>query len=176
MSFMDFEFSILDGLQGIHNPVLDKIMIGLTGLGEYGILWIAIALVLLLWKKHRKAGVILAVALILDLVLANLMLKPLIGRDRPCWLNDTINMLVAIPKDYSFPSGHTMASFASAAALFSYRKSWGIAAGLVGIGISFSRLYLYVHWPTDVAGGALLGLLCGIIASIMVKRFMRKES
>lgn len=120
---MEWEFAILDMLQNIQNPVLTKIMAFITMLGEAGWFWIVLGIVLLCTKKYRKCGVAVLFALILDLILANIILKPLVARPRPCWIREDIELLVRVPKDYSFPSGHTMASFASVEHCCLQRKS-----------------------------------------------------
>ena len=115
---MGMEIQILDWLQKLHTPVLDKIMCLITRLGDAGILWILLAAVLLLIPKTRKSGLILAGALVVDALLCNLILKPLVARIRPYDVNTAVQLLVSKPVDYSFPSGHTAASFASVVALF----------------------------------------------------------
>ena len=120
------EIQILDWLQKLHTPVLDKIMCLITRLGDAGILWILLAAVLLLIPKTRKSGFILAGALVVDALLCNVILKPLVARIRPYDVNTAVQLLVSKPVDYSFPSGHTAASFASVVALFmaGERKLW----------------------------------------------------
>ena len=158
------EFAILDSLQKIHTPMLDTIMTSVTKLGNSGIIWILTGIVLLCIPKYRKGGVLVMLALILNLILGNLILKNLIVRERPCWIKDGIELLIAVPRDYSFPSGHTMSGFAAATAIWFTEKRLGIAAFLLAALIGFSRLYLYVHFPTDVLAGAVLGILVGIAA------------
>ena len=104
---MEWEFTILDMLQNIQNPVLTKIMAFITMLGEAGWFWIVLGIVLLCTKKYRKCGVAVLFALILDLILANIILKPLVARPRPCWIREEIELLVRVPKDYSFPVSYT---------------------------------------------------------------------
>ena len=99
------DFSILYVLQHLHNAVLDRVMVGITSLGNAGWIWIALTAVFLILPKYRKCGVRMAIALILDLILCNLVLKPLAARPRPCWIDEQVKLLVAAPKDYSFPSG-----------------------------------------------------------------------
>lgn len=161
---MAFEFSILNALQKIHTPVLDKIMVFFTTLGGIGIIWIVLILFLLINKRTRKMGFLVMVALILEAVLCSGVLKFLFHRTRPCDINTSVHLLVRRPKDYSFPSGHTGAAFAVISGLIAAgdHKYWKIMLP-IGIIIAFSRLYLYVHFPTDVLGGLVLGILCGIL-------------
>lgn len=123
---MGFEFQILDKLQTIHTPLLDRFMVAITKLGDAGIVWIILTVILLLIPKTRKSGVYMAVALIADLIICNVILKPIVARIRPYSINQTVQLLVTPLKDYSFPSGHTAASFASVSALyFAGRKENG---------------------------------------------------
>lgn len=142
------EIEILSMLQKIRTPLLDIFMSNITKLGNAGIVWILLTIVLLLIPKTRKSGLILASALIVDLILCNGILKPLIARIRPFDVNSAIQLIVAKPHDYSFPSGHTAASFTAVMALYlaGEKKLWKIALVLAVL-IAFSRLYLYVHYP-----------------------------
>ena len=120
------EIQILNWLQSLHTPILDKIMQLITHLGDMGIIWIILTIVMLLIPKTRKSGVIMAAALIVDVILCNVILKNLIARVRPYDVNTAVQVLVAKPKDFSFPSGHTAASFASVTALYlaGEKKLW----------------------------------------------------
>ncbi len=95
------------------------------------------------------------------LIIGNLILKNLVARERPCWIDSDILMLISIPEDYSFPSGHTLASTISAVILMQEDKKLGIPAVILAVLIAFSRMYLFVHFPTDILGGLLLGLVIG---------------
>ena len=165
------ELRFLDFLQTIHTPLLDKILAFITSLGNAGIIWIMLAVVLLILPKTRKAGIIVAAALLMDLILCNLILKNLVARVRPYDVNTAIAILIKKPLDFSFPSGHTAASFAAMTALFlaKMKKAW-IAALVLAVLIAFSRLYFYVHYPTDVLGGAVVGILSGIIGYAIVEK------
>lgn len=123
------EIEILSMLQKIRTPLLDIFMSNITKLGNAGIVWILLTIVLLLIPKTRKSGLILAAALIVDLILCNGILKPLIARIRPFDVNSAIQLIVAKPHDYSFPSGHTAASFTAVMALYlaGEKKLWKIA-------------------------------------------------
>ena len=169
--FMVWEFEILDFLQSVHSPVLTSLMSFVTFLGEAGWLWILLGILLLCMKKYRPAGNAVLAALVLDFVAANLLLKPLVARSRPCWINESVEMLVRVPEDYSFPSGHTMASFAAAGALlFMGQKKIGICAVLLAVLMGISRMYFYVHSPTDVLAGAVLGVACGRLGAALAKK------
>ena len=151
--------------------------VAITKLGDAGIVWIILTVILLLIPKTRKSGVYMAVALIADLIICNVILKPIVARIRPYSINQTVQLLVTPLKDYSFPSGHTAASFASVSALyFAGRKRMAAGALIVSVLIAFSRMYLYVHYPTDVLGGLIIGLLCGWIADMIIQKVMEKRS
>lgn len=163
--YFQWEFDWLNAIQTWRTPVLDKVMVVISSLGNAGIVWIVICVVFLLLKKYRKDGVLMLSSLLLDLVICNFILKGMVARQRPCWLNETVELLVESPVDYSFPSGHTMASFAVAPIIYHMNKKWGIAAYILSALIGFSRMYLYVHFPTDVLGGVIFGL--GIAAFVL---------
>ena len=166
---MGWEFTILDALQQIHTPLLDKILVFITSLGNAGWFWIVLGLVLLCVKRYRKYGVLVLGALIFSALFGNIILKPLVARQRPCWINETVELLIRVPRDYSFPSGHTQASFAAATALFTENKKAGICAYVLAALIAFSRLYLSVHYPTDILAGALLGLFSALAACWLLR-------
>ena len=161
---MNIELSILDWIQTLHTPLLDKIMVFITRLGDAGIIWIVLSIVLLLIPKTRKSGAVMVAALVVDVVLCNIVLKNLVARTRPYDVNTGVHLLVAKLHDYSFPSGHTAASFASVTALYlaGEKKLWKFALVLACL-IAISRLYLYVHYPTDVLGGILFGVISGYL-------------
>ena len=167
---MNIELKILDWFQTLHTPVLDKFMTSVTKLGNAGIFWIILTVLFLLIPKMRKTGVVMAAALIIDLLLCNVLLKNLVARTRPYDVNTGIQLLVAKLRDYSFPSGHTAASFASAAVLYfaGEKKLWKPALVLACL-IAVSRLYLYVHYPTDVLGGVVIGIIAGYLGYRLVK-------
>ena len=156
------DFGILYALKTFHNGVLDKIMIGITYLGEKGLFWIALSLILMIFKKTRKCGIFMLVSMMIGVVLGNGILKNVVRRERPCWLDQNIQLLIANPKDFSFPSGHTLASFEAAVTIFLFDKKWGIVALITAVLIGISRLYLFVHFPTDVLAGAVLGTVIAL--------------
>lgn len=165
---MSIEFSILDFLQTLHTPLLDKIMILFTHLGDQGFIWVCLTLVLLLIPKTRKIGVILLISLILDTLVCNVLLKNIFMRPRPCTINPDVSLLISKPQDYSFPSGHTAASFTIVSVLWLLKqKKLFIISLIVACLIAFSRMYLYVHFPSDIIGGIFVGVLCGFISYLI---------
>ncbi len=165
------ELQILDALQKIHTPVIDTLMCGITRLGDAGMIWILLCVVLLLMPKTRKSGIILLAGLLADLLICNVILKPVVQRIRPFDVMTEIELLVKRPLDYSFPSGHTAASFTSVMALYlaGEKKLWKLAL-MLAVLIAFSRLYLYVHYPTDVLGGVVIGVISGALGYWLVKK------
>lgn len=172
------EFWILHGIQQLHTPVLDEIMKAVTFLGNHGWFWCSLAFLLLFVKKTRRTGVIMLLAMAMGSIAGLVILKPLVGRLRPCWLDSSVALLIENPRDFSFPSGHTMASFAAALPLFWEGRREkipfiGPAALVLAALIAFSRLYLFVHFPTDVLGGLALGAGSAWAAEKMMGRFCK---
>lgn len=167
---MGIEISILDMIQGIRTPIGDAVMCFITRLGDVGMIWIVLAVILLAIPKTRKTGVVVAAALCIDLILCNGILKNLFARTRPYDVNTGVKLLITKPADFSFPSGHTAASFATVAALYfsGARRLWKPVLILACL-IAFSRLYLYVHYPTDVLGGIVIGIAAGYMGNAVVK-------
>lgn len=172
---MPFEFQFLDWLQTLHTPVMNVISIFFDTAGAHGEIWIVMAAVLLCFRRTRKAGIAAALALILYLLVGNLMLKPFFARPRPCDLR-TVEMLVPRPHGHSFPSGHTASAFAAAFALWLEHKNLGIPALVLAAFIGFTRLYLYVHFPTDVLGGLILGCALGAAGAYLANYLAKKSS
>ena len=151
---------------------LDPVLTVYTKLGNAGLLWIVLSLVMLCFPKTRRAGFVSLVAMLLGLLCTNVVLKHLVGRTRPWLVVEGLVPLVAEPDPNSFPSGHTCAAFAAASAWWrtlpwSWRKIAAVAMAAV---MAFSRLYVGVHFPTDVVAGMAVGLLCGWMAWLLWKR------
>lgn len=170
------ELEILNLIQTIHTPFLDKLMVFITSLGNSGMIWILLALVLVLIPRTRKCGCIVAAALVIDLILCNGILKNAVARVRPCDVNDAVTLLIPRPADYSFPSGHTAAGFAAVMALYlgQQKKLFGVSLVLALV-IAFSRMYLYVHYPTDILGGIAVGVLAGWLGYLVIKWIERRK-
>ncbi|MBP3677334.1 MAG: phosphatase PAP2 family protein [Agathobacter sp.] len=159
---MDWEFSLLYALQELHNPVLDAIMLFITSLGDDGWFWIAIGVVCLVFKKHRKMGIQLLLSMLCTFILGNLIIKNLVARPRPCDIDATVTLLLSRPHGHSFPSGHSINSMVAAVALYLNNRKIGIPAMIIATLIGFSRLYLFVHFPTDVLGGFVIAAFVAI--------------
>ncbi len=163
-SFSEVKMAILDLIQTyLVHPALTDIMKFFTDIGEGGLIWLLFAVLLLARKETRRYGLVLAVALLLSLLFCNILLKNLVARPRPFTVQE-IDLLIAAPGGYSFPSGHTSASFAGATVIWFWRRKWGGAAFVLAALIGFSRLYFYVHYPSDVLGGIFLGIGLGFLA------------
>ena len=154
------DFSILDFIKNIFGcDFLDAVMSKITYLGNGGLIWIVVALCFLCFPKYRKCGFVLLITLATGAILGNIILKPLIARPRPCHLNTEIMLLIKAPSDFSFPSGHTLSSVSAAVIIAYINKKFGYFAIPVAFLIAFSRLYLYVHFPSDIIAGAVIGFL-----------------
>ncbi len=166
--------AILDFLQTyLRCDFLDALIPRITALGNGGAIWIFIAAAFLIFPKYRKQGICILVGLLVGLLLGNLMLKPLVARSRPNWDNPTFLLLIQNPTDFSFPSGHTLSSFIAAFVMFMHNKKVGGIAILGACLIAFSRLYLYVHYPSDILGAILLSVPISIL---VYKLFYRKRT
>lgn len=157
------ELTILHFIQSLRSESFDSAMLFVSSLGNYGAIWIALAAAFLIAPGLKRSGLAVSAALLIDFVIVNLILKPWVGRKRPCDLTVPEDMLLACLTDHSFPSGHTAAAFAAAVALFACHRKAGTIALFLAFLMGFSRLYLFVHYPTDVLAGALLGVLFGLI-------------
>ena len=167
--FVNAELSVLRFLDSIHNPVTDRFFVFVTHLGDKGLLWIIIGIVFCVLKKYRRIGITMLLALLMMLVIGNLTLKPIIARIRPYEHMGEIQLLIQRPTDFSFPSGHTFSSFAAACSVMFYDKKMGICAIILAILIAFSRLYLCVHFPTDVLCGLIMGIGTAYLSRFIVE-------
>lgn len=170
-----FELSVLDKIQELFAcPFMDKAMPIVSDFGEKGIFFIVIAIIFMIFKKTRKTGLSMGLALIMGLIIGNYILKILVARERPFMLNPEFNLIVERLKDYSFPSGHAIACFECATVLMIRDKRFGIPALVLAVLVGFSRMYLYMHFPTDVLGGALIGVGVGFLSCFIVDKIYNK--
>lgn len=166
---LNFDGDILIFIQEhIRNAICDPIFQGITHLGDAGIFWILLTVLLLCFKKNRKAGIYSACALLGSLIVNNLILKNLVNRTRPYEVVEGLKCLVGPAHDASFPSGHTGASFASAVAMCrQIPKKSAVLLILLAALIAFSRLYIGIHYPTDVLGGLVTGIGIGVLVNVI---------
>lgn len=167
---MNLDGNLLLFLQeNVRNPVLTPVLKLVTALGNGGAVWIALAVLLLCIPKTRKAGCMVVVALLGTLLVNNMILKNLIARTRPYEVIEGLTYMVRKPVDYSFPSGHAGCSFAAACVMFRrLPRQYGVPALILAILISLSRLYVGVHYPSDVLFGMLSGILISYGAETIV--------
>ena len=175
-----FDLPVLDWIAAnLWCPVLDAVMPVITLLGDAGIFWIAIAVLFIFTRKYRKTGIGMMFALMMGLLVCNIWLKPTIARIRPYdfqmeYFLKEIPLLVGGMHDFSFPSGHTIASFEAGVVILLNSKKLGIPAMILACLIAFSRLYLYVHYPTDVIASILLGTAFAFLGNWLAQKVMEK--
>ncbi len=164
---------VIEFLQdNFQSDFLDRIMPRISSMANIGIIWILIACIMLISNKYKETGKILIKALLVSTFVCNLILKPFIGRDRPFEANDDVEARIKEPTDSSFPSGHTMASFVAAMVIFCASPVLGIMAFILAFMIGLSRLYLLVHYPSDVFLGSVFG---AVIGAFSVFKFGSKD-
>ncbi len=172
----NIDFSILDFIYTHFScELLDFLMPRITSLGNAGVIWILASLVLVCTKKYRMNGVIMLISLSVGALVGNIILKPLIARPRPCWINETISLLINIPRDYSFPSGHTLSSVIGAVSFTVANRKFGLIAIPLAALIAFSRLYLYLHFPSDILAGMVLGIVIAYTLWKMLNPLLIKQ-
>ena len=175
-AFTAFDCAVFQLVEKLWNPVLDAIMVFITHLGDDGIFWLVLAAILLIFKKTRKLGVLLLLGLGFASVINNLVLKQIFERPRPFdfdgWPADFVfpNPLIEKPHSFSFPSGHTSSSLGAATPLLiKANKKLGIPVFILAVLVGFSRVYVHVHYPTDVIVGMIVGIIGGILAVVAFK-------
>lgn len=167
-----FDTVVIEFIQNnLHNSSMDKIMIFITKLADKGFIWILIGLGLLINRKYRKVGFMVLGAVMLGAIIGEGILKNIIQRDRPFISIEGIELLIKAPTTYSFPSGHTTSSFAAAGVIAINFKNKSSYIFILAILIGFSRIYLGVHFPTDIITGIILGICCSYVSILMGTNF-----
>ena len=156
------------------SPFLDAFFPIVTRLGDWGWFWILVAAVMLCFPKTRRMGAEMGVALILGGLICNVILKNVTARIRPCDFDPSVVLLIPRELNFSFPSGHAAVSFEGAVTILRHHRGWGIAALILAVVIAFSRLYLRVHYPSDVIAGTLIGTLNAFLAARIVDLIFKK--
>lgn len=154
---------MLEWFDSLHGSLLDPVMVGITYSATSGLIWFVLGFLMTCSQRWRRCGVSVIVAVILAYIVVDLILKPLVCRERPFDVED-FSMLVSEPDTWSFPSGHTASAFAGATAILIHSRRWGAIAMAYACLVGISRLYLCVHWPTDVIVGALIGIVVAVLA------------
>lgn len=161
----------------MQNKYFDKLMPIVTAMGNLGIIWIIMAVILILNKPYRLIGNIVILTLIMSTIIGEGIVKHIVRRIRPCNCQNNISLLISKPISYSFPSGHTLSSFAVAEVLSVYFSQYKLLFIGIAFLIALSRLYLCVHYPTDVIAGILIGILCSkLIFIILQEGFVAKAT
>ncbi|MBR1560911.1 MAG: phosphatase PAP2 family protein [Clostridia bacterium] len=174
-AIFNFDASILLWIQAHLRGVLDPVVVFITHLGDKGLLWIALTLILLIPRRTRRVGVTSAVSMLIGLVVVNIVLKNWIARTRPYELIEGLQLMIEKQHDFSFPSGHATNSLACAWVLFrGMRKRYGVPALILALLICFSRLYVGVHYPTDVFAGIAVGIAAAECARAVVSALRRR--
>lgn len=171
MGIQELELQFLLWLQEIHTPFLDRVMTFITHLGDGGVLFMAAGAAMLFFPRTRKMGLAVLLSLLAGFLAGNLLLKNIIARDRPCWLMPEVALLIGSPEDFSFPSGHTLASFETAFSILLYNRRWGIFTLFLAAAIAFSRMYHFVHFPTDV----LAAMVLAAVVAVLVHKWIEKS-
>ena len=170
----NIDFSILYWIQDhIVCEALTPIMNAITTSGNGGIIWIILCVILICFKKTRWIGIAAAISLALVGILNNEIIKPIVERPRP-FLQQELELLIAAPGGFSFPSGHTSSSFAVATAVFLKNKKIGIPALMFAVLVGFSRLYFFVHFPSDVFVGMLEGIFVAIAVTFAIDKLRNR--
>lgn len=168
IQYVDME--ILKFIHGTSNAFLNNAMRHITLLGNGGMIWIIIAILLLLSKKYRRVGILAALSLLLVTIFGEGIIKHIVQRPRPFTELRYMKILITKPSSYSFPSGHASSSFAVAYVIGKKIKPLRLPVYILAILIAYSRLYLFVHYPTDVLCGIILGTLTGILILFFDKK------
>lgn len=171
------DMTILQVIQTWHTPVLDKIMVTLfhTIIDEKGIFAVVLGLLLFFIPKTRRCGGLMLLSVLFSFLLGGPLLKNLICRPRPFLKDTSVALITEPPHGYSFPSLHTANAFACAATVFLRNKKAGIPCLLFAALIGFSRLYFFVHYPSDILCGAVLGTVTAVIVSKAVKAILSRR-
>lgn len=168
------ELQIMDWVQSVFRcSFMDAVMPVITVLGDNGYVWLGLSFALMAFKQTRQTGFLIFGAIFIGAIICNATLKPLVERLRPCVVRPDLAILAACETGFSFPSGHTTASFAAAGVLMLTHARFAWTGMALACLIAFSRIYMGFHFPTDVLGGMVAGTLAAFIAVEGMKRIKR---
>ena len=163
-TIQNFDYAILNIIQqSLHCKFLDLLALILSYITTLGIIWFTIGIIMLLFHRTRATGIVLLVTLIFAFFTSDVLIKHFVNRPRPFTLNTDIILLINTPSGSSFPSTHSCLAAAATTVIFKKNKIFGLISAILTVCIAFSRIYLYVHYPTDVFCGLILGILCALI-------------
>ncbi len=169
-SITPVDFQILDWIQqNLRCPFMDFLMPKISMIGEFGIVWLVIGIIMLCFRKTRRCAILMLISTLAVYCFGELFLKNQICRVRPCNIRPYLDIPVERPSSYSFPSGHTSSAFSCAVMILMNHRVGGVFALMLAIVIAFSRLYNYVHFPSDVLAGALLGAVFAVITYFIAR-------
>lgn len=166
-----WELGALEWFDSLHGTALDQLMIGISYSATSGLIWFVLGFLMTCSRRWRRCGVSVVVSVALAYIVVDVILKPLVCRERPFAVED-FDLLVAAPDSWSFPSGHTASAFAGATAILVHDRRWGAVALVYAALVGISRLYLCVHWPTDVVAGAIVGSAVALLAIWFMSRWV----
>lgn len=175
------DVAILDFIQNnMVSPEYSGIMIFFTKLGGYAVVWVIGGVALLFFKRYRFWGAMLLTALVFTVIVGEFGIKNLVQRPRPFVDNPNAVLLISPPQGSSFPSMHSATSFACAFVVFRINKKLGVVGFFYSACVAFSRMYLYVHYPSDILAGVVLGLICGwlvytVFTGLRIRRLKRQK-
>lgn len=177
------DFRILDWIhENCISDFMDSFMVAISFLGNHAWFFFLFAFIFLFIRKYRESGLAGFLSIGMGYLFGNLLIKNIVARTRPYDYVNHIDLLVDKLSDYSFPSGHTLVAFEFFAVVcyMPIKIGYKILAGILAFLMGFSRLYLYVHYPSDVLGGMILGFLFGmmgvkIVYSIMEEKKLKKK-
>lgn len=177
-SILEVDYLIMAFVQEhMHNAFTDKFFTIITHLGTAAVPWFLIALYYLAIKKRPRAGILILLSMGTAFLFANIIIKNIVQRTRPFEVYpELIELIISAPSSYSFPSSHTATSFAAATVIFYFSKKLGIASFVMAALIAFSRIFLFVHFPTDVLIGTILGIIIGALFIFLYKRYIEANA
>lgn len=175
MSIEKFDLDLLLSIhQRLQNSFFDTVMPVITYLGNVGAIWFIIALVLIGIKKYRPVGIMIFVAMGIGFIIGDIGIKHLVARPRP-FVTYPVDLLITAPASFSFPSGHSLSSFAAATVIARSIPRLSLPIFILAALIAFSRVYLFVHYPLDVIVGLIIGVSIGWLVTGLWKRIKRRS-
>ena len=166
-----WELGVLEWFDSLHGSMLDPVMVGITYSATSGLIWFVLGFLMTCSGRWRGCGASIVISVALAYIVVDIILKPRVCRERPFMVED-FELLIPAPDTWSFPSGHTASAFAGATALLLHSRRPGLIALAYAVLVGISRMYLCVHWPTDVIAGAAIGVLVAVLVVWFAYRYV----